>query len=229
MAKKTETTTSSARLASKFNAFLVAKKKILIIIAAAIVLIVVGLWIGLSVADNRAEDLQIAIDNAQRTYSEWAFHEDKSSAEAQALRQSIVEDLSALAQKGGKSYPVLKAEYLLGLVRYEEGAYNEALEYFTQVAQKGSGTYMGSLALFNAGVASEQMGDNAKALEYYQSVYDTYGSDAAEAAKALFSVARLQERAGNNELARAVLQQLADEFAASEYAKLARSRLVVLQ
>ena len=228
MAKKTETT-ASGRIAARFNAFLIAKKRILIITAAVIVLLVVGLWVGLSIADTRADDLQVAIDNAQRTYSEWAFHEDRSSSEAQAMRQSLVEDLSALAQKGGRSYPVLKADYLLGLVSYEEGAYQQALESFSQVAQKGSGTYMGSLALFNAAVASEQLGDDAKALEYYQSVYDTYGSDAAEAAKALFSVARLQERAGNTELARAVLQQLADEFAASEYAKLARSRLVVLQ
>lgn len=228
MAKTTETT-SSGRLANSFNAFLVAKKRLLIIIAAAILLAVAILWISLSVADNRAEDLQVAIDNAQRTYSEWVFLEDKSSAEGQSMRESLVEDLSQLAQKSGRSYPVLKAEYLLGLISYEEGAYNEALENFLAVSQKGSGTYLGSLALFNAGVASEQLGDHMNALEYYQRVYDTYGSDAAESAKALFSVARLHERAGNTELARAVLQQLADEFAASEYAKLARSRLVVLQ
>jgi tetratricopeptide (TPR) repeat protein len=228
MAKTTETT-SSGRLANSFNAFLVAKKRLLIIIAAAILLAVAILWISLSVADNRAEDLQVAIDNAQRTYSEWVFLEDKSSAEGQSMRESLVEDLSQLAQKSGRSYPVLKAEYLLGLISYEEGAYNEALENFLAVSQKGSGTYLGSLALFNAGVASEQLGDHMNALEYYQRVYDTYGSDAAESAKALFSVARLHESAGNTELARAVLQQLADEFAASEYAKLARSRLVVLQ
>src|SRR5690554_1967956 len=167
MAKTTETT-SSGRLANSFNAFLVAKKRLLIIIAAAILLAVAILWISLSVADNRAEDLQVAIDNAQRTYSEWVFLEDKSSAEGQSMRESLVEDLSQLAQKSGRSYPVLKAEYLLGLISYEEGAYNEALENFLAVSQKGSGTYLGSLALFNAGVASEQLGDHMNALEYYQ-------------------------------------------------------------
>ena len=229
MAKQQEEMTTAAKLESKFNAFLLAKKKLLIIIAVAILVIVVGLWIGLSVADSRADNLQLAIDNAQRTYDQWMVQENRDSSEAQALRESLVADLTELSGKGGKSYPILKSEYLLGLIAYTEGAYSEAMEHFASVAQKGNGTYMGSLALYNAGATSELLGDTAQALEYYQSLYDTYGSDAAESARALFSVARLHEHQGNVDLARAVLQQLADEFSASEYAKLARSRLVTLQ
>jgi len=228
MANKNETT-SAGKLESKFNTFLLANMKLLIIIAVAIVVLVVGLWIGLSVANKSANNLQLAIDNAQRTYSEWVLHEDKNSEEALSLKESLIEQISDLSEKGGDAYPVLKAEYLMGLIRYEEGAFAESLNHFTAVAQKGKGTYMGSLALYNAGVASEELGDHVAALEYYQSIYDTYGAEAAESAKALFSVARLHERSGNIDLARAVLQQLADEFSASEYAKLAQSRLVVLQ
>lgn len=228
MAKKDEAT-QSRKLESKFNAFLMAKKKLLIIVAVAILVIVAGLWIGITVAENKADALQLSIDNAQRTFSEWTYLEDKTTSDAQSMKETLVADLEDLATKGGKSYPVIKAEYLLGLVTYEDGAYADALNHFLSVAEKGKETYLGSLSLFNAGVTSEQLGDSAKALEYYQSVYDTYGSEAAEAAKALFSVARLHEANGNIDLARAVFQQLADEFATSEYAKLAQSRLVILQ
>ena len=227
MANKNEIT--SGKLESKFNAFLGANKKILIIVAVAIVVAVLGLWIGLSVADNKADAAQLAIDNLQATYSEWNFLEDKTTAEALSKKESLVGDLSAIASKSGKSYPILKASYLLGLVKYEEGAYAEALDHFVAVAEKGRGTYLGSLGLYNAGVASEQLGNPDKAMEFYQSLYDTYGADAAEAPKALFSIARLHEAKNNIDLAKAVLQQLADEFTASEYAKLAKSRLVVLQ
>lgn len=227
MANKNEIT--SGKLESKFNAFLGANKKILIIVAVAIVVAVLGLWIGLSVADNKADAAQLAIDKLQATYSEWNLLEDQTTDEAVATKESLVGELSAIASKNGKSYPVLKAKYLLGLVKYEDGAYAEALDHFVAVAEKGSETYLGSLGLFNAGVASEQLGNPDKAMEYYQSVYDTYGADAAEAPKALFSIARLHETNSNIDLAKAVLQQLADEFTASEYAKLAKSRLVVLQ
>ena len=228
MAKKEEVTTSG-KLESKFNSFLVAKKKLLIIVAVAIVVIVAGLWIGLTVADNRADALQLSIDNLQDTYEQWSYLEDKSTADAQSTKDSLVAELTDFSQKGGKSYPVLKSEYLLGLIAYEDGSYEEALDHFESVHDRSGDTYLASLSLYNAGVASEQAGDTDTALAYYQAVYDTFGNEAAESAKALFSVARLHEANGNVDLARAVFQQLADEFSASEYAKLAQSRLVILQ
>ena len=228
MAKKEETT-ASGKIASNFNMFLIAKKRILIGIAVALVVIVIGLWIGLTVAENRADSMQLSIDNLQDTYSEWNFLEDKTTSEAKEMKDSLVTDLTDLADKSGDSYPVLKATYLLGLIAYDGGEYDQALAHFLEVAKKGEGTYLESLSLYNAGVVSEQLGNTDKALEYYQTIYDTFGSDAAESAKALFSVARLQEAKGDVELARAVLQQLADEFPSSEYAKLAQTRLVTLR
>lgn len=225
----TKETPTPGKLEAKFTAFLGARKRLLIIIAAAIVVVVLGLWIGLTIANRNADAAQLEIDNLQRSYSEWVFVEDKGDPEAVEAKENLVEELTELSHKGGASYPVLKATYLLGLIAYEDGSYQESLERFETVSEKGRETYLGSLSLYNAGVASEQLGDRAKALEYYQSVYDTYGAEATEAPKALFSVARLHEANNDMELAKAVFQQLADEFATSEYAKLARSRLIILQ
>ncbi len=226
---KTKEKTTSGNFESKFNAFLGTYKRLIIIIAAVLVVALVGLGFGLKAVEKQADARQLTIDNLQKTYTEWAYSEDKTTTEAQATKEELVTDLSALAEKGGKTYPVLKADYLLGLIAFDEGEYATALEQFLSVFNRSKETYLGSLSLLNAGVSSEMLDDNLKAIEYYQQVYDTYGGEAAESPKALFSLARLHEANSNNDLAKAVLQQLADEFPASEYAKLAKSRLVVFQ
>jgi TolA-binding protein len=72
------------------------------------------------------------------------------------------------------------------------------------------------------------MNNDALALEYYTKLIDEYGNNVAESPKALFGQARLQEKSGNTELAKATFQQLADQFPSSEFAKLARNKLVLL-
>ena len=72
------------------------------------------------------------------------------------------------------------------------------------------------------------MGSDTLALEYYTRIIDEYGFTAAESPKALFGQARLQQKMGNLELAKATFQQLADQFPNSEFAKLATNSLAVL-
>jgi len=222
-------TEKTGKLVGTFSSFLGTNKKLLSIIGIILLLGLVGLWIGLSVADSNADKRQLLIDGLQENYSTWVALADKTTAEAKASAETLVSGLQALASKGGSKYPELKAGYLLAMVNYTNGDYAKALEGFLQVATNGKDSYFGPLSLTNAAVASEQLGDRAKALEYYQRVYDTYGKDTSEAPKALFNVARLQEANNNVALAKAVFQQLSDEFPNSEYAKLAKSRLVVLQ
>jgi tetratricopeptide (TPR) repeat protein len=224
----TKESVSTGKIVNVFNNFLSANKKILIIIGIVLVVALIALWIGLSVSSAIAQKNQLAIDQLQISYDAWVALEDKNTTEAKASYDELVSALSAMAGKGGAKYPVLKAGYLLGLVYYTNGDYQNALNRFADVAAKGSETYLAPLSLNNCGVTSELLGDTTKALEYYQKVYDTYGNDAAESAKALFSVARIHEANKEIELAKAVFQQLVDEFAASEYAKLAQSRLVLL-
>jgi len=222
-------TEKSGKLVVTFSSFLGTYKKLLTIIGIVVVLALVALWIGLGVANSNAEKKQLAIDGLQADYTAWTALEDKTTAEATAAAEKLVAGLQDLASKEGSKYPELKASYLLAMIDYTNEELSTALEGFLKVADNGKETYLGPLSLNNAAVVSEQLGDNAKALEYYQRVYDTYGKETAEAPKALFNVARLQEASNNVALAKAVLQQLADEFPSSEYAKLAQSRLVVLQ
>lgn len=222
-------TEKTGKLIVTFSSFLGTYKKLLIIIGIVLLLGLVGLWIGLSVADSNAEKKQLLIDGLEKDYTTWVALADKTTVEAKASAETLRSGLQALASKGGSKYPELKAGYLLAMVDYTNEDFAAALEGFLTVAADGKDSYFGPLSLINAAVASEQSGDKAKALEYYQRVYDSYGKETPEAPKALFNVARLQEANNNAALAKAVLQQLADEFPNSEYAKLAKSRLVVLK
>lgn len=205
----------------KISSFIFAKKRWFYIGAIALVVVVLVLWISLSLSAKSKATNQFKIDQLQGQYD--SFISGDETVDSTNLEQSLL----ALSKKGSK-YPAVKALYLLGMMSYENEDYQTARTYFIESSQKGKGTYMASLALFNAGVASEQLGEDTLALEYYQSVYDQYGESSAEAPKALFGVARIYEKEGNRELAQAVFQQLADEFPASEYAKLAQVRLVTL-
>ncbi|MCK9287234.1 MAG: tetratricopeptide repeat protein [Sphaerochaetaceae bacterium] len=227
MAKENEKDISG-KVESTLNSFITRHRLVLIIIGVAIVLALIGLWIGLGVSANITEANQLKIDTLQVEYDTWAALEDKTTDEANASLTSLKDDLAELSRKG-KKYPALKALYLLGMIEFNHEKYQEAHDYFIEASNKAGTSFLASLSLMNAAVCIEMSGDSVKALDMYQAVYDRFGTDAPEAPKALFNVARLHEAANNLELARAIFQQLADEFPSSEYAKLAQSRLVTLQ
>ncbi len=216
------------KLEGKLTNFIAKRKTILIVCAAVVVLALAGVWIGLSVNAKATAANQLTIDLLQEDYEAWMAMEDQKSEEAVKALEALTGALNDLSKKGNK-YPAIKATYLLGLTSYAQEDFQTARERFLAAYEKDKETYLAPLSLMNAAVCSERLGDNAKALEQYQSVYDQFGSEAPEAPKALFSVARLHEAAKNIDLAKAVFQQLADEFSSSEYAKLAKTRLVTLQ
>lgn len=196
----------------------------LIGLGAFIVIVVVALWIGISVSNKNADKNQAAIDALSDDFYGWY-----NSPSDEALPEHLVDELTTLSHKKTSSYPAMKAEYLLGLIALKQDTFDDALDHFTTVAfnKRRAESHLQSLALFNAAVSAEQLGDSALAMEYYQGVYDTY-EDAPQRSNALFNLARLHESNGQVDLAKALLQQLIDEFEQSEFAKLAQSRLVIL-
>lgn len=208
--------------------FLKRNMKAIIIAGIALVVILVGLWIGIVINNNTHSSLQESIDTLGEQYTEWTASEDLTSDEALTEAESLKEELLQLANHKSSAYATVKANYLLGMIEFKLESYDEALQYFLTAAEKGKDSYLSSLSLFNAAVVSEKLDDSVKALEYYQRVYDDSEGKAVEAARALFNVGRLHEEKGDTDLAKAVFQQLADEYPNSEYAKLAQTKLVIL-
>ena len=225
--KKVDTELSFAeRLEGSLNSVLSKNKKVLVIVLIVIVVALIGLGIGSSVSKSTLNKQFNLIDELESTYSEIQVM-DSEAADYQAKYDEFLAQLTDLAGKK-PNYPALKAEYLLGMVAFEKEEYQKALDSFFSVYGKSKETYMGSLSLSNAAAAAEELDNTALALEYYTKLIDEFGFSAAEAPKALFAQARLQENDGNIELAKATFQQLADQFPSSEFGKLAQNRLALL-
>jgi len=212
------------RVEESLALFFQKNKSVLIISVAVIVLALAILIITLAVSSSQAEKNQQLIDELSLQYDEWISSSETDSA----VPQDLIQGLEALTSTKKSAYPALKAEYLLALISAGQEQWSDAASRLETLAKNGKDTYFASLAWFNLAVVSEAMGDSEAALGYYQQVYDETEGRAAESARALLSVARLHEEAGDTDLAKAVLQQLADEFPESEYAKLALSHLVLL-
>lgn len=214
------------RMEKALNGFLARYKKILIIVLAVIVIALIAVGIVTSVNNKSLQNQFNLIGKLETSYSELqALSSD--DATYQSKHDDLVGQLKTLAAEG-KKYPNLKAQYLMGMVSYDAKNYQEAIDAFVAVYSKANGSYLGSLSLTNAAVSAEELGNDSLALEYYTKVIDEFGLSSAEAPKALFGQGRLQEKAGDNTLAKAVLQQLADQFPTSEFAKLATNRLALL-
>lgn len=224
--KESAELTLAERMEGSLNSFLAKNKMILIIVAAVLVVALIALGIVTSV---NQKNLQAQFDQVDKLESSYAELQILGSEDAtyQAKYDELLAGLQDLAGKG-KKYPSLKAEYLLGMVAFEKEEHQKALDSFISVYNKASDMYLGSLSLTNAAVSAEELGNDSLALEYYTKVIDEFGMSAAEAPKALFAQARLQEKSGNTELAKATFQQLADAFPTSEFAKLATNRLALL-
>ncbi|MGE4583334.1 MAG: tol-pal system YbgF family protein [Sphaerochaeta sp.] len=219
-------TSLTERIEGTLNGFLAKHKKALIIAAAVLVVVLVTVGIIASVNHKNLLKEFDTVDQLGKSYSD--LQAMGTDAEGyQAKYDELVKNLNDLAAKG-KKYPNLKAEYLLGMVSFEKKDYQKAMDSFLSVYSDANGSYLGSLSLTNAAVSAEELGNDSLALEYYTKVIDEFGLTAAEAPKALFGQARLQEKSGNAELAKATFQQLADQFPSSEFSKLAKDKLAFL-
>lgn len=223
----TDVSSKSEKLQNGLSNFIGGHRKLLAIVGCVILVALIALGIILFVNDRNLDKRFEQIDSLKSSYTA-LLSEDSSSADYQGKLDALIADAENLSHVGGKKYPGARAEYLLGEIYWDQGNFQQAMDAFLNTHSRMPKTYLGSLSLFNAGACAEELGDDAKAMEYYQRIWDDYGNQAAESPKALFGIARLNEKAGNMELASATFQQLADEFPASEYGKLAQNRLLLL-
>ncbi|MCH3916237.1 MAG: tetratricopeptide repeat protein [Spirochaetia bacterium] len=162
--------------------------------------------------------------NAQVALSQ-AIQADSKASDYDANVQKALEGVIAL--ENSKGYVGDKAKLVVADRYYAEKKYQDALDLYVAVWNKVSDkNYLGSVALSSAAATAEQMGNDDKALEYSQQLLDKFGNFAAESPKAMFTIGRIYEKEGKNDLAKAQYQQLADQFPKSEYGKLAKNSLL---
>jgi tetratricopeptide (TPR) repeat protein len=224
MSKKTEIEEAqSIEIESKLSSFLARNTKALVGLVVAVVAVIIILIVVNTVNNKTANEKFTELSNVQTEYST-AITADSTTDNYQANIDAAVAKLVALEDVSG--YVGDKATYLVATNSFNNKDYATALEDFLRISEEAKGTYLGSLSLSNAIACEEELGDDAKVIELCQSLLDTYGNDAAESPRTMFTLARTYESQGEAKLAQSQFQQLADQFPSSEYGKLALNSLL---
>ena len=219
MTEEREAQTASEKL----GAFIGRNKKCFITLLVVLICALAG-YIVASTIINKAtvKNLQ-AIDEITYTLTKDSSSIDE--AEIELRRQTALEQASAYVTKGGIAGA--RANMLCADLTYQQKKYAESADYWKACASKAKKTYIAPIAYFNLGVCYEELGKLDDAAANYKIAADNVSF--VIRTHAMFSYARVIETKGDYELASKAYSELCDNFPDSEWADLAKSRLIALK
>lgn len=222
MNKEKEKLSKAEKIMYGTDSFIQRNAKKIVIIFVVILVLLIGLGAFVLVSNNNTEKTYAALYALEQDYNTLISTEEADYADFYAKADEFNSSNKVSTYEGAK------ARLMIANLKFDEGVYEEAYELYMDVAEAHSKDYLAPVALMSAAAAKENMGNADEALTLYTRVWDTYGKDAPEAPKALFSQARLIEASGDIELASSIYNQLADEFPSSYYSALAQAKLLTL-
>lgn len=216
-----------ADLRTRISEFFTRFRTPLIVIMAVIIVGLAAFFIGSEVRESRMQSSLELVEEVQAEYEEWT----NLDAESDAATEGAEELLSAIDEvldRYPRSYAAQRALFIRGSVRFELGEFEDAASSFEALADRFTESHLAPIALSNAAAALEEADDVDGAAERWQRVVESYGVDAAESARALFSLGRLAEGDGSYDEAAIRYNRLLDDFPASSWTNLARNRIIYL-
>lgn len=209
-------------IASSINSALEKSRTAVIALIVILVLAVVGFVVGITVHDKIIANGIEKLDTISYIYSKDG---DSLSDEDVAARQATaIEQLNPLAEKSG--IIGARANMLLAEIYFEKADYTASRDAWLKAARVGK-AYIVPYATYQAAVCSEDLNDVDSALNYFKAAAD----DAEFFLKdhALFNVGRLNEGKADFEAAKAAYEKLNADNPDSQWANLAKSRLIALK
>lgn len=208
---------------TKLAAFIEKNKKFFIAAIVIIICAVIGYIIAASVMNKAtAKNLQ-ALDEIVFELTDKSS--DLEEAEVETRRQTAIEKASAYVKKGGITGA--RANMLCADLTYQQKNYSESAEYWKETAKKAKKSYLAPIAYFNLAACNEELGQTDEAAANYKLAADS--KDFVMREHAMFSYARVMETKGDYTEASAVYTELNDKYSDSEWANLAKSRLIALK
>ncbi len=225
MKQKTELT-KREKFVEWLTAFMSRNRRWLLLgaITAAVAIVVVVVVV--EVRDRRLEESLRLVERAADRYDEWiaAEGDDRESIEAEIMGtlDEVIADYSRL-------YSAQRALFIRGRMHLEEERWEEAAADFRALSERFPDSHLALIALSNEAVAWEQGGNLERAFETYIDLAEEREARNPLRARALFSAGRLQEQLGDDDAARDHYDTLVSEYSDSEWTKLARNRILVLE
>lgn len=214
-----EDQTASLKLAG----FIEKRKVVFITVLAVLICLLTGYIITSTVlSKSKTKDLQ-SLDEI--TYTLTAKSNTLEESEIELRRQNAIEQAAAYTMKGG--IVGARANMLCADLTFQQGKYEESADYWKNAAAKAKKSYIAPIAYYNLAACYEELNNLDAAAENYKLAADD--EEFVLKSHAGFSYARVLETQGKYAEAVAAYNDLNDKYSGSEWANLAKTRVIALQ
>ena len=193
----------------------------------AVVVILVGIGIYSSVSNSNADKSARAMEEVRTKLTAWSAETDQ--AKKDESEKGIQTDLDAIIKKWPNSFAAQESLYTKSTIATSKKDWPNAEKFAVEAADRLPKTYLAPIALEAAAVAAEEQGSADKATEYYNRIVSNYKEDTPNLAHAYFALGRLAESKSDWKAALASYEKVLSDFPDSDWAKLAKDRVVYLK
>ena len=232
MAAKTDTQMKNDELTinERLSEFIRKNRRFFLIGLIAIAVILTGFIIFNTVSGHIQSKALTQVDTFERKYNELKTYAGSDEPEAVIKQVEIIVLLTELELFANKTsgFAAARAHCLKADIYAGQKNWAKAEESWTNAAKTAGKSYLVPFSIFNAAVAAEEQGNTEAAIGYYTSALD-YGGSFPSAARAQFSVGRLEESRNNKDAALEAYRNLLRMWPTDPvWPNLAQSRILVL-
>lgn len=225
-----EIKTGEMTVPERLNDFIQKNRKILFIGLISAVVVIAALIAFTAVRDKMRSDALGKVDALNLRYEALRIYinsEEPDAAAKQADITALQEDLEAF-ENTNSGFAAARAYGISAGIYMDQKKWAEAETAWSKAAEASAKSYLAPVAVFNAAVAAEEQGNTEGAIAYYAEVL-SFGDVFPQAARAQFSVGRLEESRNNTEAALAAYRELLAKWPNDPvWANLAQNRILLL-
>jgi len=211
----------------KITEFFTKYKVVVLGVLIAIVVILVGIGVYSYVSNSNADKSARAMEEVRTKLTAWSAETDQ--AKKDESEKEIQSDLDAIIKQWPHSFAAQESLYTKSTIATTKKDWPNAEKFAAEAADRLPKTYLAPIALEAAAVAAEEQGSTDKAIEYYNRIVSNYKEDTPNLAHAYFALGRLAESKSDWKTALGCYDKLLSDFPDSDWAKLAKDRVVYLK
>ena len=214
----------------KVNEFIQKNRRVLFIGLISVIALIVALIVIFSVREKVQAGNLSQVDALNRRYEALKPHvggEGEEAVSKQPEIAALLDDLAAFESKKS-GFAAARAYSISASINEGRKDWAEAEKNWTNAAKAAGKSYLVPVSFFNAAVAAEEQGNTETAIAYYG---EALGNEKIfpAAARAQFSIGRLQESLNKKEAALEAYRTLINKWPSDPlWTNLAQSRIVVL-
>jgi tetratricopeptide (TPR) repeat protein len=214
----------------KLDGFLQKNRKLLLGGMIAVIVFIAAMIAFTTVRDSIREKALSKVDSFSRLYDKLKI-EDGSDASNIIWNLNeiagLMEDISTFARKNS-GFAAARSYSLLADIYWDQKNWAEAERAWLEAAKAASKSYLAPVSFYNAAAAAEEQENTQAAIAHYIKALD-YGSSFPSAARAQFSIGRLEEIRDRKEAALAAYMSLINNWPNDPiWSNLAQSRILLL-